>query len=125
MLFSRQVLSDSSATPWTVARQAPLSMGFPRQEYWSGLPSPSPGDLPDSGIKLASPAWQADSLPLSHQEHSKVNHYSTFTVLYMYSTVHHYNSFSKVNHTYIHSFLRFFPHVGHCRVLSRVPYAGQ
>ena len=47
------------ATPWTVARQAPLSMGFPRQEYWSGLPFPSPGALPDPGIEptsLVSPA---------------------------------------------------------------------
>ena len=44
------------ATPWTVARQVPLSMGFPRQEYWSGLPFPSPGDLPDPGIEPASPA---------------------------------------------------------------------
>ena len=43
-------------TPWTVARQASLSMGFSRQEYWSGLPFPSPGDLPDPGIKLTSPA---------------------------------------------------------------------
>ena len=43
-------------TPWTVARQAPLSMGFSRQEYWSGLPFPSPGDLPDPGIKPTSPA---------------------------------------------------------------------
>ena len=41
------------ATPWTVARQAPLSMGFPRQEYWSGLPFPSPGDLPDPGFEPA------------------------------------------------------------------------
>ena len=39
------------ATPWTIAHQAPLSLGFSRQEYWSGLPSPSPGDLPDPGIK--------------------------------------------------------------------------
>ena len=39
------------ATPWTVARQAPLSMGFSRQEYWSGLPCPPPGDLPDLGIE--------------------------------------------------------------------------
>ena len=39
------------ATPWTVACQAPLSMGFPRQEYWSGLPSPSPGDLPDPRVE--------------------------------------------------------------------------
>jgi len=43
-------------TPWTVAHQTPLSTGFPRQEYWSGLPSSSPGDPPDPGIELASPA---------------------------------------------------------------------
>ena len=43
-------------TPWTVAHQAPLSMGFSRQEYWSGLPLPSPGDLPKPGIKPGSPA---------------------------------------------------------------------
>ena len=54
------------ATPWTVACQAPLSLGFSRQEYWSGLPFPSPGDLPDPGIKLRSPALQVDSLHLSH-----------------------------------------------------------
>ena len=50
---SCSVVSDS-ATPWTVAYQAPLSMGFSRQEYWSGLPLPSPGDNPDPGIKLTS-----------------------------------------------------------------------
>ena len=50
-------------TPWTIAHQAPLSMGFSRQEYWSGLPFPSPGDLPNPGIKPGSPALQADSLP--------------------------------------------------------------
>ena len=44
------------ATLWTVARQAPLSTGFPRQEYWSGLPFPPPGDLPDSGTEPTSPA---------------------------------------------------------------------
>ena len=49
-------------TPWTVAYQAPLSMGFSRQEYWSGLPFPSPGDLPNPGIKPGSPALQADAL---------------------------------------------------------------
>ena len=53
--------------PWTVAHQAPLSMGLLRQEYWSGLPFPSPGDLPDPGLKPRSPALQADALPLSHQ----------------------------------------------------------
>ena len=51
------------ATPRTVARQVPLSMGFSRQEYWSGLPFPSPGDLPYSGIEPGSPALEADSLP--------------------------------------------------------------
>ena len=64
-------------TPWTVAlqapvaRQAPLSMGFSRQEYWSGLPFPSPGDLPNSGIEPGSCALQADALssePLGKQE---------------------------------------------------------
>ena len=50
-------------TPWTVAHQAPLFMGFSRQEYWSELPFPSLGDLPDPGIKPGSPALQADSLP--------------------------------------------------------------
>ena len=50
-------------TPWMVARQAPLSMGFSRQEYWSGLPFLSPGDLPDLGIEPRSLALQADSLP--------------------------------------------------------------
>ena len=57
------------ANPWTVARQASLSMGFSRQEYWSGLPFPSPGDLPDSGMEPTSPmspALQSNSLPLSH-----------------------------------------------------------
>ena len=55
------------ATLWTIARQAPLSMGFSRQEYWNGLPFPPPGDLPHPGIKPTSPALQVDSLPLSHQ----------------------------------------------------------
>ena len=49
-------MSDSFATPWTVAHHAPMSMGFPRQEYWSGLPFPSPGDLPDPRIEPASPS---------------------------------------------------------------------
>ena len=56
-------LCSTLVTPWTIARQAPLSMGFSRQEYWSGLPFLSPGDLPDPGIQPSSPKWQADSLP--------------------------------------------------------------
>ena len=51
------------ATPWTIARQDALSTGFSRQEYWRVLPFPSPGDLPDPGIKLVSPTLQADALP--------------------------------------------------------------
>ena len=51
------------ATPWTVAYQAPQPMEFSRQEYWSGLLFPSPGDLPDPGIEPRSPALQADALP--------------------------------------------------------------
>ena len=53
-------------TPWTVTHQAPLSMGFPSQEYWNGLSFPPPEDLPDPRIQIASPALQADSLPLRH-----------------------------------------------------------
>ena len=60
---SREVLVMSlSVTPWT-AHQVPLSMEFPRQEYWSGLPFPSPGDLPNPGIEPRSPALQTDALP--------------------------------------------------------------
>ena len=61
-------------TPWTVACQAPISMGFPRQEYWSRLPFPSLGDLPEPGIKPKSPALQADSLP--SEELGKLSNYS-------------------------------------------------
>ena len=59
-------MSDSYVTPWTVTHHAPLSLGFPRLEYQSGLPFLSPGNLPDPGIETVSPALQADSLQLSH-----------------------------------------------------------
>ena len=74
------VVSNSFATPWTVARQAPLSMGFCRQEHWSVLPFPSPGDLPDPGIEHSDPCllhWQEDSLWLSSREAPK--RYRTLT----------------------------------------------
>ena len=72
LLFVVQSLSYVRlfVTPWTAAHQAPLSMGFSRQEFWSGLPFPSPGNLPDPETEPrspVSPALQADSLPLSHQ----------------------------------------------------------
>ena len=68
-----------------MARQAPLSMGFSSQEYWSGLPCPPPGDLPDPGIEPASPmfpALQADSLLLSHQGGSVAGTTVPFKILY-------------------------------------------
>ena len=74
LLFSCSVVSNSFAIPWTVAHQVPLSMGFSRQEHWSVLPFPSPGDLPDPGIEHSDPCllhWQEDSLWLSYQGSSK------------------------------------------------------
>ena len=67
MLFSHQVQLFRNSTPWTVAHPARLSMGFPRQEYWSGLPFPAPRDLPNPGMESMSPALRVDSLPLRHQ----------------------------------------------------------
>ena len=55
LLLSHSVMSDAFVIPWTVAHQTPLSMGFPRQYYWSGLPFPSPGDLLNPGIEPGSP----------------------------------------------------------------------
>ena len=66
------------ATPWTVACQAPLFMGFSRQEYWSELIFPSPGDLPDPGVKSGFPALQSGLYPLSHQRNPKSTCYSTY-----------------------------------------------
>jgi len=68
-------VSESFETPWAVAHQAPLSMGFPRQKYWSGLPLPIPGNLLDPGIEPTSPAVSyiaGDSSPLSHQEANSI-----------------------------------------------------
>ena len=67
-VFNHSVMSDTFVTFWTVAQQPSLSLGLFRQEYWSGLPFPSPGDLPNPGIKPTPPALPADSLPLGHQE---------------------------------------------------------
>ena len=64
-------MSDAFVTPWSIACQAPLSMGFPRQAYWSELPFPSPGDLPDTGIEPRSPGLQVDSLLIERQRKSR------------------------------------------------------
>ena len=96
LLFSCSVVSNS----WTVARQAPLSMGFSRKEYWSGLAFLSPGDLPDPGIKPASPALAGEffSLPLSHQGSSNLHNLN--------SVLGHISSFQPQNNpvrTPVHS----------------------
>ena len=65
-VHAKSLQSCPFVTPWTTARQAPLSMGFPRQEYRSGLPFPTPGLLPNRETEHSSPAWQANSGPLSH-----------------------------------------------------------
>ena len=75
-------------TPWTVAHQAPLFIVFSRQEYWSGLPLPSPGDLPDPGIESRSPALRVDSLPPAPPEKPR----TTFTLLLSVSSPSHFRS---------------------------------
>ena len=62
-MLSRFACVPLFAALWTVAHQAPLSMGFSRQEYWTGLPCPPPGDLCNPGVEVVSPALQVDSLP--------------------------------------------------------------
>ena len=80
------------ATLCTAACQVPLSMGFFRQEYWSGLPRPPSGDLPDLGIKHRSSALQADSLPLSHQGSpttpAVLGEQSSTCCIYLFPTLH-------------------------------------
>ena len=96
------------ATPWTVAYQAPLSMGFSRQQYWRELPFPSPGDLPKPGIEPGSPALQTDTL-LSEPPRK--------SIIYMYVYIYTY--------TYTHSFKIFFPIMVYHRILNIVVYAIQ
>ena len=82
-LFKR--CPDSFETPWRVAHEAPLSMGFPRQEYWSGLPFPSLGDLPNPRTGPGSSALQANSLWLTHWGHPAydiVRHLWTLTTVF-------------------------------------------
>ena len=81
--------------------------GFSGQEYWSGLPFPSPGDLPDPGIKPGSPALQADSLPSEPTENP--------IYIYIYISIYIYR------YIYIYSFFRFFPIIGYYKILSILP----
>ena len=97
LLFSYKVLVTNPyplfTTPWTVVCQAPLFMGFPGQEYGSGLPFSSSGNLPDPGIKLLSPSLQAESLPLSHPGSPK----TTYIFLYYKSQHHRWKYKSEIN----------------------------
>ena len=79
------LLCPTLLQPHGLQPAALLSMGFPRQEYWSGLPFPSPGDLPNPGIKPTSPVWQADSLPLGHlgRPYSLYSYYKILTTVPM------------------------------------------
>ena len=82
------------ATSWTVAHQVPLSKGFPRQEFWSGLPLPPPGDLPNPVIEPGFPALQADSLPTELEGSPQLTNYwvLNFTVcvyIYVYTYTHY------------------------------------
>ena len=81
LLFSCSVLSDSFSTSWTIALQAPPSMRFSRQEYWSGLPFPSPGDLPNPGIKPAFPALSRWVLSLLSREAHNTAPWTPITTL--------------------------------------------
>ena len=76
-MLSRFSCVQLFATPWTVARQASLSMDFSRQEYWSGLLFPFPGDLPDPGIEPGSPALQVDFLPAEQPGKPYINSMAT------------------------------------------------
>ena len=83
--WSRSVMSDS-ATPWTVDYQAPLSMGFFRQGYWSGLTFASPGDLPNPGIKPGFPTLQSDALSSEPPGKGLSIYYSSCMSWYLFST---------------------------------------
>ena len=89
--------------PWTVAYQASPSMGFSRQEYWSGLPFPSPGDLPDPGIEPRSPALEAGALTSeppgkpNGRLHSTINHLPTGSPIQMYYS-YLTSSVSRIKH---------------------------
>ena len=96
------------ATLWTVAHQAPLSVGFPMQEYWSRLPFHSPEDIPDPGIEPMSPALQADSLPLSQREAHVYIYMCVYIYvciyIYIYMYAYIYVCVCIYIHTYIYSF---------------------
>ena len=102
--FSCLVVADSFVISWTVACQDPLPMGFLRQEYWSGLPFPSPGESSNPGIKSASPALRVDSLPLSYQVSPACSHaHMLFAIIKAYS-ICSYSRLQLHTHTHTHMY---------------------
>ena len=118
-------MSNSFLTPWTVALQAPLPMGFSRQEYWNGLPFPSPGDLPNPGTEplLHHLHWPVDSLLLRHQGspiYACIIYIYTYIPIYIYIYSTMYLSIFSVIYLF---FLRFFSLINCYKILSIVPSA--
>ena len=94
MWCSRSVVSDS-VTPWTVACRVPLSMGFSRQEYWSGAPVPSPGDLPEPGTEPSSPALAGGFFtaePSDNIPHDKYNYHCSMLHMEVFKGINPKNS---------------------------------
>jgi len=111
LFFNCSDLSNSFATTWTIARQAPLCMGFSRQEHWSGLPFPPPGDFPDPGIEPSSPAL-ADVFFTTEPPRKPSFRYSdrninTYNLLYIYSFV---------------PYIFFFPHIDYLQDIEYYKY---
>ena len=97
-------MSDSFQPRWTVAYQAPPSMGFSKQEYWSGLPFPPPGDLPNSGIEPRSPALEADPLtsePPGKPQTSKLSLIKKHVIHMGKDKLHEYTYIFKAINLYI------------------------
>ena len=100
---------------WTVACQAPLSMGFFRQEYWSGLPFPSPGDLPDPGIELVSPvslALQVDSLPAKPSRKPNI-YVCQYICVCIPTHTHTYLYRERETHAYTHTHTHIYIYIAH------------
>ena len=105
MYFSHEWLY---ATPWTVAHQAPLSMGFSRQEYWSGLPCPTPGDFPDPGMEptsLTSPALAGSFLTISTTWETTHTHTHTHTHKDRYVSAYTHMHICTYIQTYVHTYM--------------------
>ena len=110
--------SNSVTAPWTVAHQSPLSLGFPRQEHWSGWPFPSPGDLLNPGIEPTSPTLQVDSLPLSHQRSPLSIPTHTLMKVNTHARTHTHHSLLNPEIDNVEKYAKSLRAESHCRSLS-------